>query len=144
MICWASPTPMLSCQGSIPMPGGDRLTALVNTTLLARRAPTVYVLEDAHWIDEVSDSMLTEFFTVIPQTPSLVLITYRTEYRGFVEPDGRCAGHRPCAVERFGHCSTGFQSSSAATPHRWCTGEPRRSPRRPLEIHSPPRKWCGT
>ena len=26
--------------------------------------------------------MLAEFFTVIPQTPSLVLITYRPEYRG--------------------------------------------------------------
>src|ERR1700742_3318332 len=28
------------------------------------------------------DSMLTEFLTVIPQTPSLVLVTYRPEYRG--------------------------------------------------------------
>src|SRR6476646_4720353 len=37
---------------------------------------------DAHWIDEVSESMLAEFFTVIPQTPSLVLVTYRPEYRG--------------------------------------------------------------
>src|SRR6476619_2288061 len=37
---------------------------------------------DAHWIDEVSESMLAEFFTVIPQTPSLVLLTYRPEYRG--------------------------------------------------------------
>jgi hypothetical protein len=44
--------------------------------------PAVYVIEDAHWIDEVSESMLAEFFTVIPQTPSLVLVTYRPEYRG--------------------------------------------------------------
>ena len=44
--------------------------------------PAVYVIEDAHWIDEVSESMLAGFFTVIPQTPSLVLITYRPEYRG--------------------------------------------------------------
>ncbi len=59
-----------------------RLTALVNTASLAREVPAVYVIEDAHWIDEVSESMLTEFFTVIPQTPSLVLVTYRPEYRG--------------------------------------------------------------
>ncbi len=59
-----------------------RLTALVNTALLARPTPAVYVVEDAHWIDEVSESMLAAFFTVVPQTPSLVLITYRPEYRG--------------------------------------------------------------
>ena len=59
-----------------------RLTALVNTASLAREAPAVYVIEDANWIDEVSESMLADFLTVIPQTPSLVLITYRPEYRG--------------------------------------------------------------
>jgi class 3 adenylate cyclase len=59
-----------------------RLTALVNTASLAREAPAVYVIEDAHWIDEVSESMLADFLSVIPQTPSLVLITYRPEYRG--------------------------------------------------------------
>jgi class 3 adenylate cyclase len=59
-----------------------RLTALVNAAWLARETPAVYVIEDAHWIDEVSESMLAAFFTVIPQTPSLVLVTYRPEYRG--------------------------------------------------------------
>jgi class 3 adenylate cyclase len=59
-----------------------RLTALVNAASLARDAPAVYVVEDAHWIDEVSEFMLAEFATVIPQTPSLVLVTYRPEYRG--------------------------------------------------------------
>jgi len=59
-----------------------RLTALVSAASLARQAPAVYVIEDAHWIDEVSESMLTEFLAVIPQTPSLVLITYRPEYQG--------------------------------------------------------------
>ena len=43
-----------------------RLTALVNAASLAREAPAVYVVEDAHWIDEVSESMLADFFTVIP------------------------------------------------------------------------------
>jgi class 3 adenylate cyclase len=59
-----------------------RLTALVNADSLARGSPAVYVVEDAHWIDEVSESMVAEFLTVIPQTPSLVLATYRPEYEG--------------------------------------------------------------
>ena len=54
----------------------------MNAASLARETPAVYVVEDAHWIDEVSESMLADFFTVIPQTPSLVLITYRPEYEG--------------------------------------------------------------
>jgi adenylate cyclase len=59
-----------------------RLTALVNAALLARTRPALYVIEDAHWIDAVSESMLADFFTVIPQTPSMVVITYRPEYEG--------------------------------------------------------------
>ena len=59
-----------------------RLTALVNAASLARQAPAVYVIEDTHWIDEVSASLLADFLTVMPQTRSLVLVTYRPEYRG--------------------------------------------------------------
>ena len=59
-----------------------RLTALVNAASLARKTPAVYVVEDAHWIDEVSESMLADFLTVIPQTPSLMLFSYRPEYDG--------------------------------------------------------------
>jgi hypothetical protein len=59
-----------------------RLTALVNAAMLARESSAVYVVDDVHWIDEVSESMLAEFLTVIPQTPSLVLVTYRPEYEG--------------------------------------------------------------
>ena len=72
-----------------------RLTALVNAVLLAREAPAVYVVEDAHWIDEVSESMLAGFLTVIPQTPSLVLVTYRPEYRGALS---RAAGAQTIAL----------------------------------------------
>ena len=73
---------------SAPLPAIDpdarrrRLTALVNAASLARQAPAVYAIEDAHWIDKASESMLTDFLSVIPQTPSLVLITYRPEYEG--------------------------------------------------------------
>ena len=59
-----------------------RLTALVNAASLARESPAVFVLEDVHWIDEVSESLLAAFITVIPQTPSLALVTYRPEYEG--------------------------------------------------------------
>jgi class 3 adenylate cyclase len=59
-----------------------RRRRLINATQLARKAPAVYVVEDAHWIDEVSESMLADLVAVIPQTRSLVLITYRPEYTG--------------------------------------------------------------
>jgi hypothetical protein len=59
-----------------------RLTALINAAPLARQARAVYVIEDAHWIDEVSESLLADFLTIMPQAPSLVLVTYRPEYRG--------------------------------------------------------------
>jgi class 3 adenylate cyclase len=59
-----------------------RLTALIDAASMARTEPAVFVVEDVHWIDEVSESMIAEFLTVIPQTPSLVLVTYRPEYRG--------------------------------------------------------------
>ena len=59
-----------------------RLTALVNAASLARQTPAVYVVEDVHWIDEASESLLAHFMAVIPQTPSVVLITYRPEYPG--------------------------------------------------------------
>ena len=72
----------------MPLPAIDpdarrrRLTALVNAALLARQAQAVYVIEDVHWIDSVSESMLADFLTVIPQTLSMVLINYRPEYHG--------------------------------------------------------------
>ena len=72
-----------------------RFTALVNAASLAREAPAIYVVEDAHWIDEVSESMLADFVGVTPQTPSLVLITYRPEYLGALS---RVAGAQTIAL----------------------------------------------
>jgi adenylate cyclase len=59
-----------------------RLTALITSASLASPDPTVYVIEDVHWIDEVSESMLADFLAVVPRIPALTLITYRPEYRG--------------------------------------------------------------
>jgi class 3 adenylate cyclase len=72
----------------VPLPQIDpdarrrRLTAVVNATTLARTEPTLFIIEDAQWIDAVSESMLADFLTVIPRTPSMVLITSRPEYDG--------------------------------------------------------------
>jgi class 3 adenylate cyclase len=72
----------------IPLPHIDpdarrrRLTALINTAWLARTEPALFVIEDVHWIDEISESMLAELLTVISRTKSMVLITSRPEYDG--------------------------------------------------------------
>ena len=76
-----------------------RLTALINAAQLARTEPAVFVVEDVHWIDEVSESMLADFLAVIPQTPSMVLITYRPEYHGALQHVAGCADHCPGTTE---------------------------------------------
>ena len=62
-----------------------RLTALINTAQLARTQPAVFVIEDVHWIDEVSESMLADFVAVVPRTQCMVLITYRPAYHGALQ-----------------------------------------------------------
>lgn len=59
-----------------------RLTALINSMSLSTSTPALYVVEDVHWIDAVSESMFVDLMGVIPQTHSVVLLTYRPEYRG--------------------------------------------------------------
>ncbi len=72
----------------VPLPQIDadarrrRLTAMIKAASLARAEPALYVIEDAHWIDAVSESMLADLLTVIARTPSMVLITARPEYAG--------------------------------------------------------------
>jgi adenylate cyclase len=74
-----------------------RLTALINAASLARDEPGVYVIEDAHWIDEASESMLAGFLSVIAHIPALMLITYRPEYHGVLSrvPDSQTFALRP-------------------------------------------------
>jgi class 3 adenylate cyclase len=72
-----------------------RLIALINTAQLARTRPAVFIVEDLHWIDDVSESMLADFVAVIPRTPSLVVFTYRPEYRGAL---GRVPGAQRIAL----------------------------------------------
>ena len=107
-----------------------RLTALVNAASLARETPAVYVVEDAHWIDEVSESMLADFLTVIPQTPSLVLRHLPPRVRGSADPGARCTDDSPCAAERFGDGSTGFGAARAGPIRRQAGPDDRREGRR--------------
>jgi hypothetical protein len=80
-----------------------RLTALVNTVSLARTQPALYVIEDAHWIDAVSESMLADFLTVIPRTKLMVLITSRPEYQGALS---RVRGAQTIALGPLGDSDT--------------------------------------
>lgn len=59
-----------------------RLTKLINTASIARTRPALFIIEDAHWIDAASESLIAGFVAVIPRTPSAVLISYRPEYQG--------------------------------------------------------------
>ncbi|AKK29024.1 adenylate/guanylate cyclase domain-containing protein [Mycobacterium sp. EPa45] len=59
-----------------------RLAGLLDAALMARNRPAVFVIEDAHWIDEASEVMLAGLVEMAPHTPTVVLVTYRPEYRG--------------------------------------------------------------
>jgi adenylate cyclase len=58
-----------------------RLTALIDSVLIAN-SPRLLVVEDAHWIDEASESVVGDLLSAMPQTHSLAVITYRPEYNG--------------------------------------------------------------
>ncbi len=80
-----------------------RLTALINTAALARTEPALFIIEDAHWIDAVSESMLADFLAVIPRTVSMVLITSRPEYEGALT---RAHGAQTIALAPLGESDT--------------------------------------
>jgi class 3 adenylate cyclase len=80
-----------------------RLTALINTVSLARTEPALFIIEDVHWVDAVSESMLADFLAVIPQTPSMVLITARPEYEGTLT---RVHGSQSIALAPLGDSDT--------------------------------------
>jgi adenylate cyclase len=65
-----------------PDAGRRRLVDLINTVSLARPEPAIYVIEDAHWIDSVSESMLAEFAATVPRMRAALLVVYRPEYSG--------------------------------------------------------------
>ena len=75
-----SPLPVID-----PASRTQRLTSLLNDATVARTTPAIFVIEDAHWIDQISEALIAEFATVVPQTHILVLVTYRPDYRGALD-----------------------------------------------------------
>jgi adenylate cyclase len=58
-----------------------RLSALLKSAL-NRATPALYVVEDVHWIDDASESMLVDLVGVIKESSSVLAMTYRPEYTG--------------------------------------------------------------
>ena len=77
------------------------------------------MIEDVHWIEQVSASILADFLSVAPRTPSLVLITYRPEYRGGISTT---PGAQTIALAPLNDSKRGLSSPS-------CWVRIRRSPR---------------
>ena len=96
-----------------------RLANLVKSASLARPARGVYVIEDVHWIDEVSESILADLLTVVAQTPSMVLVTYRPEYRGGL---GRTANAQTIALTPLNDSQTSALISELLGPDRSVAG----------------------
>ena len=77
-------------ESEVPIPQLDpevrrrRIIGLINHASMRRQKPALYVIEDVHWIDTVSEFMLALLLDVIPSTASMVLITHRPEYRGLL------------------------------------------------------------
>ena len=65
-------------------PDARRRRLAIQLKVVAQQSatPAMYVIEDAHWIDEASETLLAEFISSIPELRLLVLVSYRPEYRG--------------------------------------------------------------
>ncbi|WP_082690982.1 adenylate/guanylate cyclase domain-containing protein [Mycobacterium sp. GA-1199] len=59
-----------------------RLLEILESGLIGRAKPMLYVVEDLHWIDVVSEELLTDMAAALPRTRSAMLVTYRPEYHG--------------------------------------------------------------
>ncbi|WP_371871091.1 ATP-binding protein [Mycolicibacterium agri] len=68
-----------------------RLVEIMAQAALARPTRTVYVLEDAHWIDAPSDEVLSQLAATLAVTTSTFVVTYRPEFRGALQQSSRNA-----------------------------------------------------
>lgn len=59
-----------------------RLVAAMAKATELRLCPTVFILEDVHWIDTASEATVAEFAETLAALGSALVITYRPEYRG--------------------------------------------------------------
>jgi adenylate cyclase len=74
------------CAGPCPDVDPDarrrRLVELIKTVSRARPGPAVYIVEDAQWIDAVSEKLLAAFAAAVPRMRATLLVVYRPQYSG--------------------------------------------------------------
>lgn len=74
------------CGGPCPEVNPDarrrRLVELIKTVSLARPAPAIYLVEDAQWIDGVSEKLLADFAAAVPRMRATLLVEHRPQYSG--------------------------------------------------------------
>jgi adenylate cyclase len=107
---------------AVPMPdvGAEarrrRLTALVDGAVTACSASSVYVIEDAHWIDPVSEAVLADLLPTLTRSRSLVLVTYRPEYEGALSghPGAQTIALSPLDDEQTAQLVTGLLGRDAS------------------------------
>ncbi|GBG38135.1 cyclase [Mycobacterium montefiorense] len=92
--------PDMPCPDITPDARRRRLVDLINTISLARPESAIYVIDDAQWIDSVSESLLAEFAAAIPGMQATLLVAYRPEYSG---PLSRIPGAHSFALEPLGN-----------------------------------------
>jgi adenylate cyclase len=62
-----------------------RLVEVMTQAVLARSGRTLFVLDDAHWIDARSDDLLAEFAGALQGSSSMFVSTYRPEFGGWLK-----------------------------------------------------------
>ncbi len=70
------------CPDVTPEARHRRLIDLMKTVAVARTSPAIYVIEDAQWIDGVSESLLGKFAVVVARMRATLLVVYRPQYAG--------------------------------------------------------------
>ena len=98
MTCSASAKPTSPLPDIDPDARRRRLTALLNAAAVARTTPALYVIEDVHWIDEVSEAMLAEFVAVVPADPLVGADHLSPGIPRRARPDAGGADDRACAA----------------------------------------------
>ncbi|MGE2725977.1 ATP-binding protein [Mycolicibacterium pulveris] len=92
-----------------------RLTALVDAASSSRTEPALFIVEDAHWIDAASESLIADFLAVVPRTTSTVLITHRPEYRGAL---AKARGTQRITLGPLDDCNTAALLGELLGTHR--------------------------
>jgi class 3 adenylate cyclase/tetratricopeptide (TPR) repeat protein len=93
------PVPQLSAEGR-QRALGDVVCRLLNAG--ERRHTVVVVIEDLHWMDEASNTMLNDMVASIENTKTLAIVNYRPEYT----PPWSPASYRRVALEPLGEADT--------------------------------------